>query len=54
MKKHGFEILQVSSVPAPLDVLKESWLKRWLQQHISKGDTTCISFLSSSIILLVK
>lgn len=50
--KHGFCIDKAVYVTAPLDVLKKSKLKDWLQKNIFKGDTTSNPFLSTAVFVL--
>ncbi len=54
MKKHGFIILGQHYVTAPMDVLKEGRLKRFVTKYIFRHDTTRVPFLSTSIFLLVQ
>jgi SAM-dependent methyltransferase len=51
LEKHGFQVQSATYVTAPLDVLKEGPLKRFLQRYIFKGNTTRIPFLSTSILV---
>lgn len=50
----GFEILKVAYITAPLDVLKESALKRWLVSNVFTGETTSIPFLSTAILVIAR
>lgn len=52
--ENGFEIINMEYITAPMDVLKESPLKRWLIKNIFKGDTTRNPFLSTSIFVLAR
>lgn len=52
LKKHGFEVLDTHYITAPMDVLPEGWLKRFVTATIFKNDTTKIPFLSTSIMVL--
>ena len=52
LEKHGFVIDQIDYVTAPLDVLKEGRLKKWLQKNIFKGDTTKHPMRSTAIFVL--
>lgn len=50
--KHQFEIIDWCYVTAPMDVLKEGALKRFLTKNIFKRNTTSIPFLSTSVFVL--
>lgn len=52
--RHGFEILSTQYITAPMDVLKEGKLKRWLIRNIFRENTTGIPFLSTSIFVLAR
>lgn len=52
--RNGFEIINVEYITAPMDVLKDSTLKRWLIKNIFKGDTTNNPFLSTSIFVMAR
>lgn len=52
LEQNGFEVLHCSYITAPLDVLKESRLKRFLVNHFFKNDTTTIPFKSTSILVI--
>ena len=52
--KHGFEILRSEYITAPMDVLKDSKLKRWLLKNIFRSNTTSNPMLSTSIFVLAK
>lgn len=52
--KHGFEILRSSYITAPMDVLKEGALKRWLVKNVFKNNTTTNPMLSTSIFVLAR
>ena len=54
MKKHGFEIIRSEYITAPMDVLKEGKLKRWVVKNIFKSNTTSNPILSTSIFVLAK
>jgi 2-polyprenyl-3-methyl-5-hydroxy-6-metoxy-1,4-benzoquinol methylase len=54
LQSHGFEIEKVEYVTAPMDVLKEGKLKRFLTGSIFKNDTTSVPFLSTAIFVLAK
>ncbi len=54
MEKHGFEVLKTCYVTAPMDVLREGRLKRFIISNILKNDTTGIPFFSTSVMLLAR
>ena len=54
LEKHGFTILSAEYITAPMDVLKDGKLKRFLLKHIFNTDTTKIPFLSTSIMVVAK
>ena len=53
-EKHGFTIIDAVYVTAPMDVLKEGRLKRFLTSNIFKNDTTSSPFLATSVFVLAK
>ncbi|MEI8280020.1 MAG: class I SAM-dependent methyltransferase [Bacteroidota bacterium] len=54
MRNAGFEILDVKYVTAPMDVLKDGKLKRFLIKNVFNGDTTSNPCLSTSIMVICK
>jgi 2-polyprenyl-3-methyl-5-hydroxy-6-metoxy-1,4-benzoquinol methylase len=54
LRKHNFEILDWCYITAPMDVLEEGRLKRFLTKNIFRSDTTDVPFLSTSIFVLAK
>ncbi len=54
MEKHGFIIVDTCYVTAPMDVLKEGRLKRFVTKYIFRKNTTGIPFLSTSIFVLAQ
>lgn len=54
LKNAGFEIVDVQYITAPMDVLKEGWLKRLLLKYIFNSPTTKNPFKSTSIFIVVK
>ena len=54
LEKSGFNVLECSYITAPMDVLPEGALKRWLTSTIFKRDTTRIPFLSTSIFVVAR
>lgn len=53
-KKHGFEIEYWCYVTAPMDVLKEGKLKRFLVHNFFRQDTTRVPFKATAIFVLAK
>jgi cyclopropane fatty-acyl-phospholipid synthase-like methyltransferase len=54
LEESGFEVIEMQYITAPMDVLKESALKRWLIKNVFKGNTTSIPFLSTSIFITAR
>jgi SAM-dependent methyltransferase len=54
LEKAGLEVIEMKYVTAPLDVLPESALKRWLLKWIFKNDTTKLPFLATAIFVWVR
>lgn len=54
LKKHGFEIVNWSYITAPMDVLKEGRLKKFLTKNFFKNDTTTNPFLATAIFILAR
>jgi 2-polyprenyl-3-methyl-5-hydroxy-6-metoxy-1,4-benzoquinol methylase len=54
LKNHGFEILEMNYITAPMDVLPDSALKRLLLKSVFKSHTTKIPFKAVSIFVLAK
>jgi 2-polyprenyl-3-methyl-5-hydroxy-6-metoxy-1,4-benzoquinol methylase len=50
----GFEVVTIKYVTAPMDVLKDGSLKRFLVKNIFHSDTTSVPFLATSIFVVVK
>jgi cyclopropane fatty-acyl-phospholipid synthase-like methyltransferase len=50
----GFVIEDIQYITAPMDVLKEGWLKRFLLKYVFNSPTTRIPFKSTSIFIVVK
>jgi 2-polyprenyl-3-methyl-5-hydroxy-6-metoxy-1,4-benzoquinol methylase len=48
----GFAIIDTAYITAPMDVLKEGPLKRWLVKNIFRSNTTPNPFLSTSIFVI--
>lgn len=54
LEQSGFEVLEMKYITAPMDVLKEGKLKRWLLKNIFKNDTTSSPFKSTSIFVVAR
>lgn len=54
MEKSGFEVMDMQYITAPMDVLKDGALKRFLVNNIFKNDTTSVPMLSTSIFLVAR
>lgn len=54
LEKQGFEIVTCEYVTAPMDVLKDGKLKRWLLKNIFPTNSTTIPFLATAIFVLAK
>jgi 2-polyprenyl-3-methyl-5-hydroxy-6-metoxy-1,4-benzoquinol methylase len=54
LKKAGFEIIESKYVTAPLDVLKDGKLKRWIQKNFFPNNTTKIPIKSTAIFVVAK
>ena len=50
----GFEVLSIQYITAPMDVLKDGWLKRFVLKYIFNTETTTIPFLSTSIFVVAR
>jgi 2-polyprenyl-3-methyl-5-hydroxy-6-metoxy-1,4-benzoquinol methylase len=48
----GFDVIRMSYVTAPMDVLKEGWLKSVLTKYIFHRDETPIPFLATAIFVI--
>ncbi|MCS6934251.1 MAG: class I SAM-dependent methyltransferase [Chitinophagales bacterium] len=54
LEECGFEVVDMQYITAPMDVLKEGPLKRFLVKYIFRHHTTRIPFLSTSIFIVAK
>jgi cyclopropane fatty-acyl-phospholipid synthase-like methyltransferase len=54
LQNAGFEILDMKYITAPMDVLKEGWLKRTLTSSVFKDNTTQVPMLSTSIFVVAR
>jgi len=54
LRKHDFEIIDWRYVTAPMDVLKEGRLKRFVTRYIFRNDTTSSPFLATSIFVIAR
>jgi len=49
--QHGFEIVEVSYITAPMDVVKNPGLKKVLRSTVFRGDVTAVPFFSTAILV---
>lgn len=54
LEKNGFTVVDYSYITAPMDVLKDGQLKRFLVKNIFKDDTTSVPMLSTSIFVMAQ
>lgn len=54
LENNGFEVLQTNYVTAPMDVLKEGKLKRWLVKNFFNNNITKIPFKSTAILVIAR
>lgn len=54
LEKHGFRILDVKYIMAPMDVLPEGKLKHWIIRHFFNKHNTCIPCKATSIFVVAK
>ncbi|MBO9573547.1 MAG: class I SAM-dependent methyltransferase, partial [Chitinophagaceae bacterium] len=54
MEKHGFTVIDMFYITAPMDVLKEGKLKRLVTKYIFRKNTTSVPFLSTSIFVMAQ
>lgn len=54
LEKSGFEVLEMQYITAPMDVLKEGALKRFLVNNIFRHNTTSVPFFSTSIFITAR
>jgi cyclopropane fatty-acyl-phospholipid synthase-like methyltransferase len=54
LEKHGFTIIDHCYVTAPMDVLKEGRIKRFLVKYIFGSNSTSVPFLSTSIFVIAQ
>ncbi len=54
LQEAGFEVVKMQYVTAPMDVLPEGKLKKWLLKYIFRGDSTKIPFLATSILVHIR
>ena len=52
LEDSGFSVKEMRYITAPMDVLKEGALKRWLLKNIFRTDTTKYTFKSTSIFIV--
>lgn len=54
LERHGFTVVDYCYVTAPMDVLKEGKLKRFVTKYIFRNNTTRLPVLSTSIFVLAQ
>ena len=54
LEENGFEVLEMQYITAPMDVLKEGKLKRFLVNNIFNSETTTVPFLSTSVFIVAR
>ncbi len=54
LEASGFEIMEMKYITAPMDVLKEGKLKRFLVNNIFNTETTGVPMLSTSIFIVAR
>ncbi len=54
LKKHGFEVLDMQYITAPMDVIKWKPLQQFLRKYVFNSDTTRIPFKSVSIFVTAR
>lgn len=54
LEDSGFEVVEIKYITAPMDVLKEGRLKRFLIKTVFNTETTSIPFLSTSIFIVAR
>ena len=54
LEQNGFEVLETKLITAPMDVLKEGALKRFLVKYVFGNNTTSVPFLSTSIFVTAR
>lgn len=52
LEKHGFTVIDHCYVTAPMDVLREGRLKRWLTRWVFRRDSTRVPFLSTAVFVI--
>ena len=54
LEENGFEVLDMQYITAPMDVLNEGKLKRFLVNNIFNSETTTVPFLSTSVFIVAR
>jgi 2-polyprenyl-3-methyl-5-hydroxy-6-metoxy-1,4-benzoquinol methylase len=52
LERHGFTIIDTCYITAPMDVLKEGALKRWLVKNVFRSNSTANPLLATSIFVI--
>lgn len=51
LRKHDFKPHKVQYITAPMDMVGNHRLKQWLRKTIFRGDTTCLPFMATTILV---
>jgi SAM-dependent methyltransferase len=54
LEKHGFEVLDMQYIMAPMDVIKWKPLQQFLRKYVFNADTTSMPFKSVSIFIIAQ
>lgn len=54
LQKNGFTVIDHCYITAPMDVLKDGTLKRWLVKYIFSDESTKMAMLSTSIFVMAQ
>jgi hypothetical protein len=54
LEKHGFEVLDMQYIMAPMDVIKWKPLQQFLRKYVFNADTTNMPFKSVSIFIIAQ
>ncbi|MEY4002587.1 MAG: hypothetical protein RIT07_629 [Bacteroidota bacterium] len=54
LEKHGFEVLDMHYIMAPMDVIKWKPLQQFLRKYVFNADTTSLPFKSVSIFIIAQ
>lgn len=54
LEKHGFTVVDFCYVTAPMDVLKDGWVKKMLLRYVFKQTSTEVPMLATSIFVIAQ